>query len=130
MKKLILAVTCVMWTSGALVAHHSWGGAYDLRQQVILKGTLSKAAFKAPHVLLTIETRDSGTWVAECTNVEGFKRLGISEDTLKVGDYLEIVGSPSRDPDKRVIAAYWEIRRPADGMRWPLQEWTGPRVIE
>jgi len=130
MKKLTITGIGMLLLASALPAHHSWGGAYDLRQQVILKGKVSKVAFKDPHVVLTIETKDSGTWLAELTSPAGLKRMGIDENTLKVGDFLEILGSPSRDPDRRVVAAYWEIRRPADGLRWIWQEWPGPRVIE
>ena len=81
-------------------------------------------------VLLTIETRRSGTWIAEFTNVEDLKRNGIVEETFKAGDYLGILGSPARDPEKHIVAAIWEIRRPADGFRWSWQEWPGPPVIE
>jgi hypothetical protein len=64
------------------------------------------------------------------TSIEGLQRMGISDGTLKVGDFLEIVGSPSLDPQRRVVAALWEIRRPADGAHWTWQEWPGPRIIE
>ena len=131
MKKLTMGAMGVLpLIAGALLAHHSWGGFYDLRQQVILKGKVSKVDFKEPHVVLTIETQGSGSWLAEFTNVADLKRNGIIEDTLKVGDFLEIVRSPARDPGKNIVAAYWEVRRPADGFRWSWQEWPGPRVIE
>lgn len=123
-------LTALLLLAGALLAHHSWPGAYDLSTQLILKGRLTKLAFKNPHVILTIETKGSGEWLAECTSADGMLRRGITEETFKLGDTFEIVGSPSRDPGKRVVAAIWEIRRPADGMRWVQQEWTGPRVIE
>jgi len=34
------------------------------------------------------------------------------------GDFLEIEGSPARDPEWRVVSALTEIRRLADGWRW------------
>jgi len=130
MRRLALTAIGVLLVAGSLLAHHSWGGFYDLHQQVILKGKVSKVAFKDPHVILTIETRDSGTWQAEMTSAADLQRRGFSEDTFKIGDFLEIVGSPSRDPEKHVVAAYWEIRRPADGFHWTWQQWPGPPTIE
>ena len=131
MKKLTIgAMGVLLLIAGSLLAHHSWGNFYDLDRQVILKGRVSKVDFKEPHVLLTIETRRSGTWIAEFTNVEDLKRNGIVEETFKAGEYLEILGSPARDPEKHIVAAIWEIRRSADGFRWSWQEWPGPPVIE
>lgn len=130
MKKLTVTGIGMLLLAGALLAHHSWGGAYDLHQNVILKGKVSKVVFKDPHVVLTIETKDSGSWLAEFTSPAGLKRMGIEEDTLKADDFLEILGSPSRDPERHWVAAIWEIQRPADGMRWTLGKWPGPRIIE
>ncbi len=132
MKKLTpIVIGVLLLTASSLFAHHSWGAVYDLHQQVILKGRVAKVTFRNPHSTLTIETRNSGTWEGEWTSWDGLKRHGLSEETIKAGDILEIVGSPARNPDSRVVAVLWEVRRPADGWRWVSSDaWPGPKVIE
>jgi len=85
---------------------------------MILKGQVTKISFLNPHVMLTIETAKSGTWQAEWTNVDSLARQGVRKETVQTGDFLEIEGSPARNPESRVVSALTEIRRPADGWRW------------
>ncbi len=132
MKNLrLIAIGALLLTTGSLLAHHSGGAIYDLRQQVILKGRVTKVTFRNPHSTLTIETKNSSTWEGEWTSWDGLARQGVREETIKSGDFLEMVGSPARDPNSRVVAVLWEVRRPADGWRWVSSEvFPGPRVIE
>jgi hypothetical protein len=132
MKRLTLMIIGgLLFAVGLLLAHHSYGADFDLRQTVILKGKVAKVFFKDPHVTLTIETKNSGIWEAEWTQASGLMRRGISESTIRPGDFMEIEGSPARNPSLRVVSALREIRRPADGWRWVSDEdWPGPRVIE
>lgn len=131
MKTFTLAVVGALLLTGSFLAHHSWGGSYDLQKQVLLRGRVVKMSYRNPHSTLTIETRNSGTWEGEWTSWDGLSRHGIREDTIKVGDFLEILGSPSRTPDSHVVAIYWEVRRPSDGWHWTSTEvWPGPRLIE
>jgi len=91
---------------------------YLTDHRVTLKGEVRQVSFANPHVMLTIETKNSGTWQAEWTNVESLARQGVRQETVKTGDLLEIEGSPARNPESRVVSALTEIRRPADGWRW------------
>src|SRR4051812_16919386 len=111
---LALLLTC---TAG-LLAHHSYSMFYLTDHRVTLKGQVAKVSFLNPHVMLTIETKNSGTWQAEWTNVASLTRQGVKPDTIHAGDFLEIEASPARNPDSRVVSALMEIRRPADGWRW------------
>ena len=83
-----------------------------------MKGRVGTISFVEPHVRLTIETTSSGSWEAEWTSPNNLMRGGVGNDTLHIGDLLEIEGSPARDPNRRVVSALREIRRPADGWRW------------
>lgn len=108
----ILTCTTALW------AHHSYSMFYATDHRVTLKGQVTKVAFSNPHVMLTLETKNSGTWQAEWTNTDALKRQGVQADTIHLGDVLEIEASPARNPDSRVVSALSEIRRPADGWRW------------
>lgn len=130
-RALIIAVLAAALLSFPLGAHHSYGGSYYLYELVTLKGTVSKVSFKDPHVVLTIETKNSGTWEAEWTQATGLNRRGINENTLRVGDVLEIEASPSRNESARIVSALRAITRRSDGWRWVTEEkWPEPRVIE
>jgi hypothetical protein len=119
MKRTVFASTvALLLTCTGLWAHHSYGMFYATDHRVTLKGRVSQVSFANPHVMLTIETAKSGTWQAEWTNVDSLARQGIRQETVQTGDFLEIEGSPARNPESRVVSALSEIRRPADGWRW------------
>ncbi|MBZ5633247.1 MAG: hypothetical protein LAO55_08970 [Acidobacteriia bacterium] len=119
MKRIVFASTvALLLTCTGLWAHHSYSTFYLMDHRVTLKGRVSKVSFLNPHVMLTIETKNSGTWQAEWTNVDSLARQGVRQETVQTGDFLEIEGSPARDPDSRVVSALTEIRRPADAWRW------------
>lgn len=96
---------------------------YLTDHRVTLKGQVAKVSFVNPHVMLTIETKNSGTWQAEWTSVDNLARQGVRQDTVQTGDFLEIEGSPARNPDWRVVSALQVIRRLADGWRWGAPRW-------
>ena len=119
MKQTVFTTAALLLTCTAgLWAHHSYSTFYLTDHRVTLKGQVAKVSFVNPHVMLTIETKNSGTWQAEWTNVDSLGRQGVRKETVQTGDFLEIEGSPARNPESRVVSALTEIRRPADGWRW------------
>src|SRR5262245_53157817 len=105
MKRIkLMVVAALLLTKCPILDHHSYGQYYDLEQSVILKGKVAKVSFKAPHVILSIETKGSGTWDAEWTNLMALKRAGVDENTIRVGDDLVIEACPPRNPDSRVVS--------------------------
>lgn len=118
MARIFRTLVATLASSAGLWAHHAYATFYHLDQRVTLKGRVSEVRFAAPHVLLTIETKGSGTWQAEWTSIEALARGGVVADTVKVGDVLEIEGSPSKDPASKVVSALCEVRRPTDAWRW------------
>jgi Family of unknown function (DUF6152) len=118
MKGGLLIALALSTLATAAWAHHSYGMFYELDQRLVVTGRVAKVSFGPPHVRLTIETEISGTWEAEWTNPNTLTRQGVGHDTVRIGDFLEIEGSPARDPEWRVVSALREIRRPTDGWRW------------
>jgi len=127
----MLAVVGVLVFAGSLSAHHAYATFYDVQKVVILRGEVSHVSFSGPHANLTIETGNSGRWRAEWTNPNRLMDFGITVETIQVGDFLEIHGSPAFNPDNPVVSALREIRRRADGWSWtteaPLPR---PRIID
>ena len=54
---------------------------------------------------------------AEWANPSRLRRDGITRETLKAGDHVEITGSPGRTASDYKIHLK-RIRRPADGWEW------------
>lgn len=63
--------------AAGLLAHHSYRMFYATDHRVTLKGQVAKVTFDNPHVMLTIETKNSGTWQAEWTSRDSLMRQGV-----------------------------------------------------
>ena len=128
MKARFLSALAISAMAMTAWAHHSYGMFYELDKAVLMKGRVGTISFVEPHVRLTIETTSSGSWEAEWTSPNALMRAGVGNDTLHIGDLLEIEGSPARDPNRRVVSALREIRRPADGWHWTRPDETAVPV--
>jgi len=101
MKARFLSALAISAMAMTAWAHHSYGMFYELDKAVLMKGRVGTISFVEPHVRLTIETTSSGSWEAEWTSPNALMRAGVGNDTLHIGDLLEIEGSPARDPNRR-----------------------------
>jgi hypothetical protein len=98
MKSGQLVALVVVAMPVAAVAHHSLLG-YDTNELVELQGEVTDIFWRNPHIRLTISTTaDTGQeeiWTVEGSPVNTMERLGISRETMHVGDNITIVGHPS-----------------------------------
>jgi hypothetical protein len=96
---LALSVLLVV-PSFSVAAHHSMS-MYDQTRSITLKATVSNFAWTNPHVEIQFQTQDEkgplSPWVAECPSPSRLSRAGWSEDTIKPGDQVTIVGNPAKD---------------------------------
>jgi hypothetical protein len=87
----LAAFACV----GSVRAHHSVS-MFDLGKPVWIKGTVVSFEPVSPHVLFTLEERQSDgqvrLWRVEGPGLNTFKRSGLAEDFLQPGDALEVCG--------------------------------------
>lgn len=85
-------------------AHHSMA-IYDTAQQVSITGTVTRVAWRNPHVYIylneTLETGEVVNWEIEGFGPSSFRRLGWSQDTLQIGDQLVVDGNPTRNISRR-----------------------------
>ena len=86
--------------TGPLVAHHGRGDAYDMREQLTLKGTVSEVRWANPHVVVYMDAvNESGNvvnWGFENSNVSTLARQGYHRNTLRIGQEITAVVNPSR----------------------------------
>jgi hypothetical protein len=88
-------------------AHHSFATHYDTTNVVEISGVLSGVKMRSPHSFFEVDvvTEDGATetWEVEAHAVPILRRLGITRDTLKVGDTVTIKGPRSRRPEKLLL---------------------------
>ncbi|MBI2829416.1 MAG: hypothetical protein HYX77_09135 [Acidobacteria bacterium] len=106
---------------GRAFAHHSFAATYLENQSVTIEGELVQFLFRNPHSFVHVMVKEKdGTMVRYAVEWGGAGQLGgqgVTRETLKLGDYVVITGSPSRNPeDHRVRMA--SLRRPKDGFGW------------
>jgi hypothetical protein len=102
-------------------AHHPYETYVETRQ-VMVTGTVTEWHYREPHTFVHIvsEGRNGETqrWIVEAPGASQFRRSGVSASSIRPGDRVIVVGSPSRVPaDHRVRLK--TITRPKDGFRWP-----------
>lgn len=104
-------------------SHHSFAGEYFEDQSVTYEGTITEFQYRNPHALVIFTAPDDRgqlqTYAAEWGGTSRLSAAGITAETLKAGDRVVVIGAPERKAGARKLRLK-QIRRPADGWRWPL----------
>jgi uncharacterized protein DUF6152 len=82
------------------VAHHSQTAFYDPSKKVEVNGTVAQFVFKNPHVLIVVDATDEQgqkvQWQVEMGSTTLLTRQGWTQETIRTGEPIKIVGQPSR----------------------------------
>ena len=109
-----LAVAFLML--GAVVsAHHS--AAHYSKEAMTTRGIVVEYKWRNPHVTLVWEvkgkTGETTHWVGELSSVTTMISDGMTKDSLKVGEELEVIACPSMNPGS--TEAWVRTIKKADG---------------
>jgi hypothetical protein len=120
MRRVFLLVTAAMLLAGvAAYAHHSYAATYDTSKEVKVAGKLMQFSFKNPHSYVTVQAADAkGTmqrWSVEWAGTSQLSNSGVTQETLKVGDDVTIIGRPSRVPGEYKLLM---VNLKAPGFSW------------
>jgi ABC-type sugar transport system substrate-binding protein len=131
MPRIVLALLCATALAAAAAeAHHSHAD-FELAREVTVTGTIEGIQFRNPHVLLIVRTGGSTFYTAEWEGAGWLQAhpelvsanaAPVTSATLKAGDRIVIVGSPSRDDALRTVVNLKEVRRPSDGWVWSCRQ--------
>ena len=107
-KLLLNAIAGILvLVAGPSYAHHSFATHYDTSNIVEIKGVLSDVKMRSPHSFFEVDvvnaSGETETWEVEAHAVPILRRLGISRETLKVGDQIMFRGPRSRRPEKLLL---------------------------
>lgn len=96
----IIGVAAVLVASGPMFAHHGTA-AYDTKNIVTVKGTMTDFRFINPHVQLFFDVKndrgETEKWQAELTAPNKLTRAGWDKHTLKPGDPITASGYVAKD---------------------------------
>jgi hypothetical protein len=97
---LIFCVGALLIVSGPTFAHHGTA-AYDTKNIVTVKGTMTDFRFINPHVQLYFDVKNEKgeveKWQAELTAPNKLSRAGWDKYTLKPGDSITASGYVGKD---------------------------------
>lgn len=93
LKSLSLAAMAAYAVTFPAWAHHSHGN-YQLTEYTLLEGTVKEFHMVNPHTWIYLEVTDAGgqpkLWALETTGIRGLTRIGVTRDTVKVGDTISV----------------------------------------
>ena len=117
-------LTVAMLTVSIAEAHHSYAATFDVDHHINLQGRITQFGFRNPHSYIQLEVADgkAGTvrWSIEWSGTASLATQGINPGTLKVGDLVKIVASPSRVKGEQ-RAQIVSLVRARDGLTWGLK---------
>jgi hypothetical protein len=101
---LVLVIGSALGAAPAL-AHHSFAAEFDMDQPIKLRGTVTEVEFINPHSWIHIDVKkDDGTvesWAIEGGTPNTLFRMGVNQNSLKVGTEIVVDGYRSRDGANR-----------------------------
>ena len=131
MTRLALAILCTAVLASASVTAHHAHTDFALDRDITVSGTIESVHFQNPHVLLVVRTADSTFFTAEWQGAGWLQShpelvnsgaAPLTSTTLRAGDRVVIIGSPSRDNTLRTVVNLKEVRRPSDGWFWNCRQ--------
>ena len=113
-----------MLPTGSAEAHHSYAATFDVDHRLNLEGKVAQFGFRNPHSYIQLDVPDGkgGTvrWAIEWSGTASLSSQGITPGTLKIGDVVKVVASPSRVKGE-MRAQIVTLVRPKDGLTWGLK---------
>ncbi|HEY8518764.1 MAG TPA: DUF6152 family protein [Gammaproteobacteria bacterium] len=97
----LAALGGILTACGGAQAHHAVASVYDLNQEIVLEGQLTKLNLRNPHsnLILAVPNDDGTTteWVLTTASLQVLTRAGVSSESIKPGAMLKITALPARN---------------------------------
>jgi hypothetical protein len=96
----LIAAAVLLFVGVPLWAHHG-NAAYDDKNPITIKGTVTEFAWVNPHVQIYLDVKDDkgkvAHWSVETYSPGKLVRAGWSKDVVKPGDLVSIILIPARN---------------------------------
>ena len=120
--KLFAAVLAIgLLAASQARAHHSFAATYFEDRTTQVEGKLVQFQFRNPHSFIQLEAKDESgqvvRWSIEWGGASQLGSQGVTNETLKYGDVVTIIGNPGRDANDHRIRML-SLRRKSDNFGW------------
>jgi len=99
-RKFLSAVAALLAVGAPLWAHHG-NAAYDDKNPIIIKGTVTEFAWTNPHAQIYLDVKDEKGaivhWAVETYSPGKLVRAGWTKDVVKAGDIVSINLIPAKN---------------------------------
>jgi hypothetical protein len=96
----LLIVATTFWIAGGVAWAHHGNAAYDDKNPITIKGSVTEFAWTNPHVQIYLDVKDDkGSvvhWSVETYSPGKLVRAGWSKDSVKAGDAVSINLIPAK----------------------------------
>jgi hypothetical protein len=107
----LLCALFLALSAAPVLAHHSFKGQYDENQRITLRGTVTRVAWRNPHVLLSIDVKEGSSevtkWELELASPNGLMSQGWKLDSFKPGDQVIVNGYRAKNGSN--LASAWKV---------------------
>ena len=83
------------------LSHHSFSAEFDVGRPVEFTGIITRVEWTNPHAWLFLSVRDDAgqmqEWAVELLGINTLMRRGLTRDSIKPGDRLDVTGFGARD---------------------------------
>ena len=90
----VLFVSSLWFAAPTAVAHHSQAAFYDVDSRTEIEGGVTSTRWRNPHVVFAVTVIGADgqeeEWSVESNSLNALERIGISPDTVAVGDQVRI----------------------------------------
>jgi hypothetical protein len=102
-----VSLNLLLFTASAF-AHHSFAAQYDPAKLMQFEGTVTKVEWTNPHARFYVDVKDAQgsvtNWNFELGPPLVLRRLGWKQDSLKIGDQVNVEGYLAKDGSKMANA--------------------------
>lgn len=104
-QSLLVGLLAVGLMAGAALAHHGWTG-YDASKTLNLTGVITQAEYINPHGMIRVQVagENAKTWVAVLAPPSRMSSRGLTQEMLKVGATVTVVGYPHMEKTEEMRA--------------------------
>ncbi|MCP5145962.1 MAG: hypothetical protein H6978_14225 [Gammaproteobacteria bacterium] len=126
---LVATTVSALLATGVAHAHHGVTAHYDLKQPMVLDGTVVEFEARNPHSVLHLDVTDANgetaRWHCEMHGTTILRRLNVTAETLPPGTQIHIDGFPHR---RDAHGCYFDVGTLADGRTIELGFLTGEQA--
>jgi Family of unknown function (DUF6152) len=116
----VLAIA-LLAVASSVNAHHSFAATYFEDKTMQIEGKLVQFQFRNPHSFIQLEVKDEKgevvRWSVEWGGAAQLGSQGVTNETLKYGDVVTIIGNPGRVAEDHRVRML-SLRRKSDNFGW------------